>query len=255
VRWAAGFVLTLGIAGVRPIAAQTAARPTLDALRHSIDAAMYANDTAALTATRQSLARLAAADSKNAYVLHYLGYAEYRTATAQRLQGRTKEAQTSFGDAITHLQQSTEYASIPENHALLAMIDGQLAALEPDRAPSLGMKMSMEMGLAERLGSSNPRVSMLRGELALFTPVAYGGGLARAENALQQAVRLFATDHPTSPSPDWGAAETQVWLGQTFERQKRPAEAREAYGRALAAQPGYRWVTDVLLPGLGRASR
>jgi tetratricopeptide (TPR) repeat protein len=107
------------------------------------------------------------------------------------------------------------------------------------------------MTAATTLGPSNPRVWLLKGIQAIYTPAQYGGGLAIAEEQLKRSIQLFVTDAPTPPDPSWGKAEAYVWLGQALQKQNRPAEARTAYQQALALQPDYPWVTYSLLPSLG----
>ena len=65
------------------------------------------------------------------------------------------------------------------------------------------------------------------------------------------AIELFADDAPEAPLPAWGHAEAYAWLGQTHAALGQVGEARAAFERALEVEPGYGWVQEVLLPGLG----
>jgi tetratricopeptide (TPR) repeat protein len=116
--------------------------------------------------------------------------------------------------------------------------------------PTLGPLIPQEMNAAVAMAPGNPRVWLLRGIQAFYTPVEYGGGLPVAESQLSRAIELFATDNPVPPAPSWGKAEAYVWLGQVLQKQNRIAEARTAYNKALAIQRDYPWVTYSLLPSL-----
>jgi tetratricopeptide (TPR) repeat protein len=112
----------------------------------------------------------------------------------------------------------------------------------------LGPQSGQAMSDAVALGPENPRVWLIRGQGALFTPEQFGGGVKNAEAYLKKAELLFATDHPIAPAPSWGRAELYAWLGQVYQKQNRPADAVLAYNKALEIDPSFRWVKYVLLP-------
>jgi tetratricopeptide (TPR) repeat protein len=89
------------------------------------------------------------------------------------------------------------------------------------------------------MGPSNPRVWLLRGQGAIFTPPEYGGGLKPAEEQLKRAIELFAKDAPKPGEPSWGRAEAYAWLGQVYEKSGDKAKAAESYKAALAIAPDF----------------
>ena len=187
-------------------------------------------------------------------LLHYQGYALYRIASI--LQGRPAAAAPDLPlvleSARGKLEQSIAARPMAETHALLASVLGQLIGKNPSLAPTYGPRVPEEMTKATTMGSTNPRVWLLKGIQSIYTPAQYGGGLSVAERELNRAITLFVSDVPTAPNPSWGQAEAYVWLGQALQKQNRNAEARAAYQKALTIQPDYAWVTYSLLPALGR---
>ena len=96
-----------------------------------------------------------------------------------------------------------------------------------------------------------PHVRLLEGISAFHTPGMFGGGHEAALEHFLAAIELFAEDALQPPLPAWGHAEAYAWLGQTHVALGQTEAARTAYERALELEPGYVWVREVLLPGVG----
>ena len=104
---------------------------------------------------------------------------------------------------------------------------------------TLGPKSSGLVDRAMELDPKNPRVWLIRGMSAMFTPKMFGGGTDKAERDLRKAIELFDAERPVAPAPSWGRADAYVWLGQALQKDEKHDEARAAYQKALAIQPGY----------------
>ena len=186
-------------------------------------------------------------------LLHYLGYARYREATIMQGMKRDEDEYRPLLEAADSLlERSASKLPLAESYAVRSSVIGQLIGSNPLRGMTLGRKSSAAMDRAVELGPNNPRVWLLRGIGAMFTPSLFGGGLDKAEEYLNKAVALFPSDTPAAPMPAWGHAEAYIWLGQVHKRRDRIDEARQAYTRALELQPDNGWVRHVLLPGLDR---
>ncbi len=119
----------------------------------------------------------------------------------------------------------------------------------------LGSRASHQMDEALAAGPDNPRVWMLRGIGDFYRPRLFGGGLDKAEGHLRHAIALFATDAAVPPSPMWGRAEVYGWLGQVLAKQGKRDEARAAYDKGLALEPGNAWIAQFLIPALENDAR
>ncbi len=225
-----------------------------DSAARQIDKAVIAGDLKGLRSARLLLDRALSAYPNHPLLLHYQGYELYReSGLLDGLGGSgVVEAPLVAATARTSLQQSLANQPLPETHALLALVMGRLISADPASAPTLGPLIPLEMNAAVAAGPTNPRVWLLRGIQSFYTPIQYGGGLPVAEQQLNRAIELFATDNPTRPAPAWGNAEAYVWLGRVLQKQNRIADARTAYNRALSLQRDYPWVTYSLLPSLDR---
>ena len=115
---------------------------------------------------------------------------------------------------------------------------------------TLGPKASRAYDRAFELEPDNPRVALLRGIGAFFTSKSFGGGIARAEQNLRNAVSLFGREKPDKRWPNWGRVDAWVWLGRVLAKKGDRVGARAAYGKALGLEPEHRWVRDRLLPEL-----
>jgi tetratricopeptide (TPR) repeat protein len=232
----------------------TGADKWADSAARLIDRATVAGDLQGLRSAGSLLDRALSAYPNNPLLLHYQGYGLYREAGLLEGLGGSGAAEAPLvaAAARTKLQQSLAYQPLPETHALLAMVMGSMIAADRLSAPTLGPQIPLEMNAAVTSGPANPRVWLLRGIQSFYTPTQYGGGIPVAEQQLNRAIELFATDNPTPPAPSWGKAEVFVWLGQVLQKENRIAEARAAYNDALALQPNYPWIIYSLLPSLDK---
>jgi tetratricopeptide (TPR) repeat protein len=227
-----------------------------DSARVEIEAASLTGALESFRAVKALLERALTAFPNDPLLQHYQGYALYREASLM-------QGMKSDGDAIRPvleaaedvLEGSAKRLDLPETHALRSSVIGQLIGSNPLRGMTLGPKSTTAMDRAVELGPNNPRVWLMRGMSAMFTPAMFGGGESKAEAYLMKAIALFATDKPAPPLPAWGHADAYVWLGQLRQQQGRIADARKAYTTALEIQPGNGWVRHVLLPGLDRGGR
>ena len=228
-----------------------------DSARLEIEAANTAGDGARLANAVAMLDRALTVVPNDPLLLYYKGYALYRESSTLTGRGRNKEAKAELEEADRVLERSAKAQPTADTHALRAAVIGQLIGVSgnPLAGMRLGPKSSSEMERAEELGPNNPRVWLLKGLSAIFTPGMFGGGLDKAERYLEKSIELYATAAPAAPAPSWGHADAFIWLGQVRERQKKFDEARAAYVRALEIQPDYRWVSGTLIPDLDRAKR
>ena len=234
----------------RGLAAQTLDPGELaERLRTGLEEAQIAGDADALMQMATLSRRAVTAFPEDALLNHYAGYALYRVA------GRTMETDTDASHALleeaeSFFERSVEIEPTAESHALLASAIG-MRITGPISGMSLGMRSGAAMSRAKELGPDNPRVRLLEGISAFHTPGMFGGGHDAALEHFLAAIELFGQDAPQPPLPAWGHAETYAWLGQTHAALGQVEQAREVYERALEIEPGYLWVREVLLPGLG----
>jgi tetratricopeptide (TPR) repeat protein len=208
-----------------------------DTLRAEIDKATLAGDPAKLAAARALADRVATAFPDDGLILHYQAYVMYRQAVQSG--SRDAESGALLARAQTILERSLAKHPLAETHALIASIDGQLIDRDPSRAMELGIASQQATTAALTLGPNNPRVWLVRGQGAIFTPPEYGGGLPTAQDQLTRAIALFDKDAPKPGEPSWGKAEAYAWLGQVYEKLGDKAKAAEAYKTALSISPDY----------------
>jgi tetratricopeptide (TPR) repeat protein len=192
----------------------------------------------------------------DAVMQHYKGYALYRkTNTLMADASKKDEAKALLDEADDLFERSAKALAWAETHALRASVTGQMIAVgNPMSGMWLGPRADGHMEKALEIGPNNPRVWMLKGVGTMFKPKMFGGGADKAEKELLKAIELFANDRPAAPAPAWGHAEAYAWLGQCYAAQDKISEARGAYQKALALEPGFGWVTYVLLPELEKKS-
>jgi tetratricopeptide (TPR) repeat protein len=229
-------ILALTFAAVGCTAqAQTAPTKWADTISKEIDKASLSGDPAKLGAAVALAERVATAFPEDGLILHYQAFALYR----QAIQAQSAEGGAQLERAKSIFERSLRLRPLAETHILLAAINGQLIARDPSRGMELGMASQTFTGDALRIGSANPRVWLVRGQGAIYTPPEYGGGLRPAEEQLKRAIDLFAKDAPKPGEPSWGKAEAHVWLGQVYAMAGDKVKAAEQYKAALAIAPDF----------------
>ena len=85
---------------------------------------------------------------------------------------------------------------------------------------SLGPLSNIASKDAEQINPGNPRVQLLKGQNAYYTPPMWGGDKEKAYEYLLKAKSLFETFKPaTSISPRWGLYQT-MYLIDEYEKSK-----------------------------------
>jgi tetratricopeptide (TPR) repeat protein len=230
--------------------ALTGASKWADSAAREIDKASMTGDLARLEGARTLLDRALVAFPNDPLLLHYQGFALYREGGLLDGLRRSAEVAPLLEKARAALEQSNSLKPMPETHALLSSVLGRMIGADPQQGMTLGPLSQQEMDAAVGTGPNNPRVWLLRGIGSIYTPPEYGGGVSIAEGQLNKAIEFFNNDHPVAPAPSWGRAEAYAWLGQTLQKENKPADAAAAYEKALALEPNYSWVRNVLLPSV-----
>ncbi len=181
-------------------------------------------------------------------LMHYEGFALYRKATNALASPTPGNAKPILDKARQQLEKSSKKLQLPESHALQSAVMGRIIGLgrNPITAMTLGKKSGEAMDRAVELGPRNPRVWLLRGIGAMFTPSMFGGGLDNAAAHLQKAVTYFESDNPRKPMPAWGKAEAFIWLGHVYANQGKADAARAAFDSAVKLEPDNGWAQALL---------
>lgn len=202
-----GVALTLTLATTTPSGAQTPAARFVDSARVEIDAAVQASDTLRLTRAIVFLDRALTAFPKDAYLLHYRGYATYRRIIDQFRSNNMAGAAPLIASAIADLEQSSDKLQWAETYSLLSAVMAFRIGVDPSLGRTLGMEIGALSAKASQLGPNNPRVLLMQAIGAERTPPEYGGGVDRARTLLDGALKAFESDKPAPLAPAWGRAE------------------------------------------------
>jgi tetratricopeptide (TPR) repeat protein len=244
-------ILLLGLIAALPACAPAqnpAPAKWADTIRKEIDAANIAGDSIRLRSARALAERVLVAYPGDWLILHYQGYAALSEASLA--QGRGGPTTTLLGQARDALERSDAKHPMGETSVLLASVYGQMIGADPSQAMSLGMLSQQQGDRAVSLAPTNPRVWLIKGMNAMFTPPEYGGGLSIAEEHLNTAIKLFDKDAPNPGEPAWGRAQAHAWLGILHQRNGDKARAAADFTKALEIAPEYSWVKYVLLPSV-----
>lgn len=170
-------------------------------------------------------------------------YAHYRLAITASEQADKATMYAAIDSAEQILDAELEKNGNAEHHTLKAAVLGLKMGLNPLKGMTLGPKQQRHLDIAEELAPENPRVALVRGIAAFYTPGIFGGGLSKAETHFKQALNYYET-----PCAEicWGHAETLTWLGLVYQQQDKPEQARASWREADQVEPGYGWASYLL---------
>ena len=228
-----------------------------DSASREIEAANASGDLNRLAGAAAMIDRVLTVTPNDPLLLYYRAFALYRSATLYTGQKKNDEAKRALDEADRLLDQATAKAPTADALALLSSVMGLQIGLSnnPLAGMTLGPKSANILDRAKELEPRNPRVWLISGMSAMFTPKMFGGGTDKAEQDLRKAITLFEADRAVAPNPAWGRADAYIWLGQALQKEEKPADAKAAYEKALEIQPDNQWVRRVLLPSLDKPAK
>ena len=188
---------------------------------------------------------------------YYIALADYRIADYLLAAGEENKGAASehLKATVEHLQKATKIdPQAAEAYALLASAYGRQIGLNPIKGMVLGRRAQKALKKAAQLAPDNPRVVLCTAIRDFNTPGMFGGSKEKGLQGFQRAAELFAREEPSDPiQPAWGHSRTYAWLGLAYQDRGELALARAAFAKALAINPDFSWVKNVLLPELEKA--
>ncbi len=130
--------------------------------------------------------------------------------------------------------------------AKMARLNGATMAFDHWKAMYLGPQSEKLVGRALQAEPESPEAWMQRGGSLLFTPEMFGGDVDEAVVAFEKAVQYYEAQ-PNHAS-DWQYLDALAWLGQSYQKADRSAEAVAIFQKALKVEPDFGWVKYTLMP-------
>lgn len=188
------------------------------------------------------------------YVEYYLSYAAYRLITYGMAMKQDK-LYKEFVDAAEKPAEalSYNYPGWSEPIVLLAAIYGIEIAHNWMSSMTLGPKSGSLVEKALAIDSTNPRAYMILGINKFSTPAIFGGSIEKALEAFRKSISLFEAapvELRSDLAPSWGYIDALTWLGLTYEKEDRYADALDTYRKTLQLDPDYARARYSLIPGV-----
>ncbi|MGE5430573.1 MAG: hypothetical protein ACM3QX_05845 [Syntrophomonadaceae bacterium] len=238
--------------GLRIFGQNTSSEVVFKDAKLMIEKAYMNYDKGGLLKARDIFQNLCNSDSADNTSLYYLTYIDYKMLEMNLYNGTDEifdKYYTTGQSNAEKLSGEKDWAS--EGKTLLSAIYMMRIAKKPMTAVYLSPKIWNLLDEACRINPVNPRVYIIRGSMNFNTPKMFGGSYKNASENFRTAISIFEKqDTAFSLRPDWGYAESLAWFGRSLEAQESYEQARFAYQKALAVEPSYRWVKNVLLPNL-----
>ncbi len=180
---------------------------------------------------------------------YYIAYCDQQLGHFVQGKKDKKKAIEYVNNAIEHLNKSIKLNSdFAEGYGLLSSMYGEKIGLQSWTGIVYGSRSSTLMRKALMLEPNNPRLYMIKGISAMFTPEKWGGSKTEAKKLFFKAAELFKNDHPESIMPDWGDSDVYAWLGQAELSLGDTLSAVIHYEKALEINPKNSWVKFQLIP-------
>ena len=211
----------------------------------------------ALYAAKATFERTLADTVLAAWGHYYIALADYRIADYLLAAGEENKGAASdhLKATVEHLKEATEIdPQAAEAYSLLSSAYGRQIGLNSIKGMVLGRRAQKALKKAVQLAPDNPRVVLCTAIRDFNTPGMFGGSKEKGLRGFQRAAELFAQEEPSDPiQPAWGHSRTYAWLGLAYQDRGELALARAAFAKALAINPDFSWVKNVLLPELEKA--
>jgi len=189
----------------RPAAAAATPAGYTEQLGATIGQVMHTGDAAELQALAAKLERAAAAAPADWLPRYYQAYALVVSVFQSKENGAAKDkaldrAEEALAQALRLKGDESEVLT------LQAYLYQARLGIEPmARAQEYSAKVTEAVDRAEALNPANPRPYLVEANNVYYTPVAYGGGAAKARPIYEQAKAKYAAFKPASPlAPTWG---------------------------------------------------
>lgn len=182
-------------------------------------------------------------------VHYYIGFVDMRLFSYYFSREDKDKAKEFVDDGVLHLEKAIELKDdFAEGYALLSSLLGNKIALNPLLGMTLGMKSGSLLNKAFDLAPENPRISLIAGQSAYYTPKMFGGGKEKALRHIQKAIGCYQTFKvEKSIYPTWGYEEAYTYLGLIHMDQENLSEAKKNFEKALEINPNYSWVKYELM--------
>lgn len=252
------FLLALAFAfSLAAFARAPATGSSADSLLVSGKQMLRAGTLDALYAAKAAFERALTDTALAAWGYYYIALADYRIADYLLAAGEENKAAASehLKTTVEHLQKAIEIdPQAVEAYSLLSSAYGRQIGLNPIKGVVLGRRAQKALKKAAQIAPDNPRVALCMAIRDFNTPGMFGGSKEKGLRGFQRAAELFAQQEPSAPIyPTWGHSRTYAWLGLAHQDRGELALARAAFAKALAINPDFSWVKNVLLPELEKA--
>jgi len=182
---------------------------------------------------------------------YYIAYCNDQLVHYYQSKGDKKTAVKYLNDGIKHLNEVIKLnKDFADGYGLLSSMYGEKMGIQPWTGIIYGSRSSTLIRKAIQLEPENPRLYMIQGTSAMFTPEKWGGSNEEAKRLYLKAAELFKTDNPSPLMPDYGKSDIYAWLGQLELKMGHPDEAKMYYNKALEIDPNNNWVKKQLMPRL-----
>ncbi len=130
--------------------------------------------------------------------------------------------------------------------SLRASVYGFIMGYSPWKGMIYGPKSSSAIEKALELTETSGIVWMVRASSLFYTPESFGGNKIEAEKAFEKSIQQFETAGDTTKN--WLYINTLANLGKVYQANSKNEMAIDIYQKALSIEPGFNWVSKVLLP-------
>jgi len=188
-------------------------------------------------------------DNPNDKQAHFrLAYARFGLLSAAIKVKDEKWFDEHYDEALTSLDRCLKLdKQWAEPHAVKGAIYGLKIGFSPMQGMFLGPKSSNLIDKAMKLNKESALIQKLYANSKLFTPEMWGGSLDEAIDAYEKSISLYEKQHDQLKY-NWLYLDALAFLGQSYYKKGDYAKAVATYEKALAAEPAFVWVKQVLLP-------
>lgn len=224
--------------------------------------AMEKNNESGMKNARGQFERILQLKKDPWLVNYYVALADYGLAmtgagaSEQNSEGRKKVKQYTESGIATLQKSIDEKSDFAEAYVLMEALNFNRWQYEQEKMQEIISATQSANSSAAKLEPNNPRLALLNGISAFWTPASFGGGPDKAVEHLEKSLKLFSERKEKSElHPDWGKDLALGYMAMSMSKTGDNAKAAEYLETGMKEFPDSGFLSKFVKEEIDKSSK